>query len=214
MRLDEDMKDRFVIGYDLRIDPASLGRGGVLSFDPQIWSSVRQLAPVLFCDVYGVGSVWDVSNGVNLAVLPPTRIPYGYVLVAFDAPGAIVEYMCDAFGMQESLGAVSKEILASEYGLIGYDVVDLWTQSSRLTEFDGVPVPASLRNEYGLISSEAVAMGLCDKADVLFPDGCPHQCVGVWIDRVEKRGLLHESSILPPTASSPARQDSGCRAAR
>jgi hypothetical protein len=170
--------DRVLIGYDLRLSLESSDNVVQPSFDPQIWPSMREIDENLFSKVYGVNKISDVSNGLNLSVrVPHNSIPDEYLLVCFDAPREIVAYMASSFGLQGSL----QEPDNTRFTLIGYDVVDLWTQSTSLFCGDELASRWRNRNDWNLIDKLVWAKEACRDADNEYPGDYPHQAVGIWI---------------------------------
>lgn len=175
-----------VIGYDLRVwppNPANRASPPPKSADPMVWQSVRELSPDVICPIYGVERLVDISNGINLAIdPPPASAPKGFIWAAFDAPKDIVGYLCHSFGLQHSLGRNAQMLPDEGFVLLGYDIVDLWTQTSALHHFmDGAAFTEWAINDDGLIQNRAFAKQACINADASYPAYAPFQPVGVWI---------------------------------
>jgi hypothetical protein len=185
MHLDDSVNSFLVIGYDLRLWNAGDNHKNPsihISADPTIWVSARELSIDSVCAIYGVKRLSDISNGVNLEIFPPPGpAPDGFIWSAFDAPEKIVKYMADSFGLQHSLQCKSKILYDEGFSLVGYDVIDLWTQTSALFKLSDLNHISLTRNSYGLFSTPAFAYRACTKADELYPAQSPFQPVGIWI---------------------------------
>lgn len=183
MPLDNEKSTRVCIGYDLRVSGAPPRTSIRRSFDPTIWSSIVELDEALFLRVYSVKRVADIGNGLNLYVYSPPQIPEGWVEVAFDAPYPIVEYMSDSFGLRYCLSDSSEDVLTSTHICLGFDVADMWTQTSFLAHFSSESNVEIETNQHGLITSLEPAQSVCKIADLLRPEFSPFQPVGVWLSQ-------------------------------
>lgn len=174
-----------VIGYDIRVwEHSQLKTVKRISFDASVWKSVRNLSPGLFCQLFEARRVSDISNGLNLSVIPSPNPPTeGYVQAAFTAPSNIVKYMSESFGLQHSLEHESSMLIENNYCLLGFDIVDLWTQFSALYHFPELFDLHLEHNKYGLLQSEDLALQVVQKADEISTSQAPFQPVGVWVTR-------------------------------
>lgn len=174
-----------VIGFDIRVAPVFSDESDsklAISLDPSVWASRRDAAPGEALSIYEISRISDKSNGLNLFVTPPTLpVPTGYVLAAFDALQDTVEYMCESFGLQPSLEFASDELKDWGFSFLGYDVVDLWTQSSALVGVGDLIVDNAVRNAHGLIERKDEGITAAKFADGIDPERAPFQVVGVWI---------------------------------
>jgi hypothetical protein len=89
--------------------------------------------------------------------------------------------MCESFGLQYSLSESSNIIPRKDFIFLGYDIVDLWTQSSYLFQFKKKKVDSNANNEVKLIESSILAVNICKIADKSYPDYSPFQPIGVWM---------------------------------
>jgi hypothetical protein len=181
-----DNNDLFlVIGYDLRMaqnNPKRATSSIQVSADPTIWISAREVSPNTICNMYGVDRLTDMSNGLNLAFDPlPVSAPEHFIWAAFDAPKWIVEYMSSCFGLQNSLNRDSHILLDEGFVLLGYDVIDLWTQTSALFQYTDMNYDNSKINQWQLFQDRASAREASKRADKVCPTSAPFQPVGVWI---------------------------------
>jgi hypothetical protein len=185
----QDNKDDLflVIGYDLRVVKScseTTGSSIQESADPTIWISAREISPNTICTIYGVERLSDISNGLNLAIAPPPcSAPQCFIWAAFDAPREIVNYMSNSFGLQHSLEHESSVLSNKGFILLGYDVVDLWTQTSALFHFTELDINRLKLNQWRLFQERDSARQACIFANELCPTNAPFQPVGVWILR-------------------------------
>jgi hypothetical protein len=181
MHQDNQKEDFLVIGYDLRIKDNLYKRENI-SADPTIWISIREFLPNVICSIYGVERLDDMSNGLNLAYnSPPASAPEYFVWAAFDAPKWIVEYMSSCFGLQNSLNRDSHILLDEGFVLLGYDVIDLWTQTSALFQYTDMNYDSSKINQWQLFQDRDSAREAGLLADKVCPTSAPFQPVGIWM---------------------------------
>jgi hypothetical protein len=80
MHLDNTSQNSVLIGYDLRVFNNKEFSSIQVSLDPTIWPSCRNIDKGLFCKIYGIKHISDISNGLNLAVSRPViSAPDGFV---------------------------------------------------------------------------------------------------------------------------------------
>lgn len=185
MRLGRNGEPSLIIGFDVRVfSPLSGGDQAerMISFDPTVWASLRELAPQEALKAYEMKLMSDKSNGLNLFVDPPhLTVPEGYIVAAFDAPQDTVEYMCNSFGLQPALGRNSDELPKQGFSFLGYDVVDLWTQSSVLIGAGDLISNRVVRNRFGLIDKKDEAIVAAEDVDSMDISRAPFQAIGIWI---------------------------------
>lgn len=185
MHLDNASPSSVIVGYDLRVFSDKSFSAIQVSFDPTIWPSCRNINQALYLNIYDIQNISDISNGLNLAVfLPNKSAPTGYTWAIFDAPENIVRYMCDSFGLQYSLNEYSDKIPKDLFTFLGYDIIDLWTQSSYLFQFRATGIKYRNYNNFRLISSAILAKKICKIADKSLPDYSPFQPVGIWVSKI------------------------------
>lgn len=179
----------WIAGYDFRVWPLDSEARNLrvqASLDPTVWRSARELSGASICDAYGVSRISDISNGFNLAILPPPRpTPPGFVAAAFDAPAEIIAHASQSFGLQHSLEAASNTLATAGFHCLGFDVVDLWTQRTALYPNDVfeamLHASKAELNEWGLFPTPSTAARGCLLANQTSATASPFQPVGVWI---------------------------------
>lgn len=177
-------KKRVVLGYDLRLRVNEV----IFCLDPYIWLSLKNTNLEQYLSAFNINSIWDLSNGVNLMTEMPKSVPKGFALVAFDAPINIIDYMSDSFALSDSLTKPVELTLLNEFNFLGFDIVDLWTQTSvlhkntALYEDDKQDFFKYYKNENQLIQYEKEAWDCCRIADKEFPFE-PYQPVGIWLHK-------------------------------
>lgn len=185
--LDDASLNSVIIGYDLRVFSDKTFSSIQVSLDPTIWPSCRDINQALYLNIYEIKNISDISNGLNLAVLLPKKLaPTGYTWAMFDAPENIVQYMCKSFGLQYSISENSNRISKNIFTFLGYDIVDLWTQSSYLFQFGATGVKPEYYNKFTLISSAVLAKKICKIADEFLPDYSPFQPIGIWVSKLSE----------------------------
>lgn len=184
---------RALVGFDLRL-PA-IPTLPLLKFTsskvPQKTLKTATLDPELW-PVFDAATAYDSQrNGVNLIDQAVGDFYEGKgaqaaALVAFDIPHSLFMQLAKTFGLRD----LDKHRLSEKrWEFLGFDVVDIRTQSSALYSFDlteaeqarlreAIPLPL---NEWGLIDRDSATIALCLESDVVVPGHAPFAPCGVWM---------------------------------
>jgi hypothetical protein len=157
------------------------------TLDPELWRAPE-------------GTAYDAErNGVNLIDQSSEDLydgiaPSKAALAAFDIPYTLLTDLATTFGFRD---LDHNRLTHGRWRFLGFDVVDIRTQSSALYSFDlsegeqdklrkAVPFPL---NDWGLLNREADAISMCSEFDVVIPGHAPFAPCGVWMP--QKPGTDH-----------------------
>jgi hypothetical protein len=140
----------------------------------------------------------DFLNGLNLfdyttferLIDQPTL---GYVIVAFDLPRGLVDKIQSTF---QPDNRPIEDLIKNNWIFLGYDVIDVYTQSSGLYSFNWSDLefsslmdrtPSGL-NKQGLIDDVLAAINVSIYLDSFIKDHAPFAPCGVWVKPAKNRG--------------------------
>lgn len=184
---------RAVVGYDVRpqlarlvVHPPGLAMATRIAIgreewkpatiDSDRWPSLIGSAASPHCN--GLNLVPTAAQASALA-----RQGEKGIVVAFDFPATLVDTVAATFGLD--LGPAESK---PQWDLLGYDIVDIRTQSSALYSFDwnrdewiklGQALGFRL-NSFGLIDAEAVAIAESISFDQRVAEHAPFAPCGIW----------------------------------
>lgn len=171
---------RSIVGYDLRINivedqPKTISR----SIWPQHPSRVGY-------------EFEKYENGINLSFDLESLLLVedcdDSFLVAFDIPTDLAELVRTTFGLH--LLDTNSMPMPERWEFLGYDIVDIWTQSSALYDFSINKIEYFLAhdssievNNHGLVSSADSAIKLVGIFDEKIKEHSPFSPCGIWAFR-------------------------------
>ncbi len=172
---------RCLIGFDFRERLVAHGKIPA-TLDPEVWRrvSIQHSAPD--------------ENGFNLYDVTPENalLSENATLVAFDIPQSLAALLASSFGVV----ALPIQSASADLGwtFLGYDVVDVRTQSSGFYSFQWTNVErddllrrlASPLNPFGLLDSELSAINASRVFDALVKEHAPFAPCGVSVKRVSE----------------------------
>jgi hypothetical protein len=126
-------------------------------------------------------------NGVNLIPSLDLLAHTGkdVCIVAFEFPAGLIQELASTFGLPTGSGP---RLNKTEWRLLGYDIVDIRTQTSAIYSFEWSPkewsnlvsVFGGEFNAYGLVDRE-VAISQCGVFDRQIPEHAPFAPCAVWM---------------------------------
>jgi hypothetical protein len=168
--------NRILIGFDIR-------KSGILAFfmtsyDP----SVRH--EMIYDDYQAF------LNGCNFFYCDPTtiaslKLPSNSYIVAFDLEEKVIKASKNR--SYSVLDPLPEKVDLAEWFFLGFDIVDIVTQTSALYGFDGEVFRTFLDNhhcvlnQYGLFNDQDQTKMLIKSFDLLFPEHAPFSCAGIWL---------------------------------
>jgi hypothetical protein len=187
--------ERKVAGYDARhavaaieVQPPGLVAAKLIDIETRRWCPAA-IDPAVWPRI-AAGEREADCNGLNLfPTLSMANEVLGLepdgVLVAFDFPSGLIESVATTFG----LNALTEAEITSSWKFLGYDIVDIRTQSSAMYSFDWtrdewIAICESVKfafNRFGLVQEEALAISQATEFDEKVREHAPFAPCGVWI---------------------------------
>lgn len=147
------------------------------TIEPQVWPRIASDARLSDCN--GL-NLFPTLRSAGNAVTSDTQ----GVLVAFEFPSGLIESVATTFGLDARPAAESR----ASWKFLGYDIVDIRTQSSAMYSFDWsrdewIELAESMKftfNQFGLVQEESVAIAQAVAFDEKVREHAPFAPCGVW----------------------------------
>ena len=166
--------NRSLLGFDLR--ETRSGRWPPATLDNNVWPTVLTESQYQECN--GINLLNSIENALT------GRSDSDAAIVAFDAPQARLEEIASTFGI-----TVTDHAPPGDFHLLGYDIVDLRTQSSAFYSFDWslrewmeFSMAQGLRlTKDGLLRDLHEAAEISSYFDRVIPEHAPFSSCGVYV---------------------------------
>lgn len=165
----------------------------IAGFDFRRWSAAEKNIPTIDAEVWPRTSVTGATtdqNGLNLfdhAIQAGSTVPANSIQAAFDFPQELISALASTFGIVPV--PIDEIKSAGRWGFLGFDIVDVRTQSSAFYSFDWSPPELQdlfaqlslVMNVSGLVEDETVAIRASAEFDSVVKEHAPFAPCGVWV---------------------------------